>query len=347
MMHAFDHAVILGSVGLAIREGRDMAETAGMETGGSWILGLDTGRSDRERIARRIEHSSSGRVLVRDLADPQLRRWHADAFGAGSSPLPTLFEVNGDSVRAWEGPRMGIALRRVLGPAVTLHVLRDLNVEHVSSEAPWAAASQRSSPLTLSRSRELSGSELSDAVRLAVETPDVKNLAGPSLASPADLAAARPIAFEHVLRGGTRVRAAVFKLSVTRLLAHHLTTSSLSLERSSMARLWRVEGGRSVLVNTSEGGDLQPLPEATEASHPRLSRDGSVVCTAMDLRCVLNLAEAGGGCSAYFYALPETSIAPAPPGGACAGGYQKPSRRCCAAFGRRISSRTGNSNHKL
>jgi hypothetical protein len=176
-------------------------------------------------------------------------------------------------------------------------------------------ANRRSDPRTLSRSRELSGPELAAAVLRASENPDVKNLAGSSLAFPAKLAAARPIAVEHVLRGGTRVRATVFKLSVTRLLAHHFSTGTPLSKPRSTARLWRADGDRSLLVGISDGGQVQPSPEKLGTQHPGGDRGGGEASfTAIDLSCVLNLAQAGGGCSIYFYTLPETSVRPAPPG---------------------------------
>lgn len=344
MMRALRTDVILRIAGCTIEEGWSMTQTAQTRTAdmvateGVLVLGLDAERPGSGRLARHIEHRSSGRVVVRDLADPQLRSWHAGAFGAGSAAAPTLFEVKGGSVRAWEGWRMGLALGRVLGPAVSQRIMRDLKDDGggpPSPERPTSPlATRRPDPRTLSRSRELSGPELASAVLRASENPDVKNLAGRSLSSPAKLAAARPIAFEHVLRGGARVQATVFKLSVTRLLAHHLSTETSHPRPHSTARLWRADGDRSLLAGISDGGQVQPTPENLGTQYPGGDRGVGATCTAIDLSCVLNLAEAGGGCSTFFYTLPETSVRPAPPGGACAGGYRKPSRRCCATFGR-------------
>jgi hypothetical protein len=313
-----------------------MTATLEMETGGVWILGLDAQRPGRDRIARRIERDCAGRVRVRDLAEPQLRRWRANALGTDSPTAPTLFEVTGDSVRAWEGWRMGLALGRVLGPTVTLRVMRDLREDEAlllprrSSLLP--SGTGHGNPRTLWRSRELTGPELGATVARAARNRDVRNLAGEALSSSERLAAARPVAFEHVLRGGTRTQATVFKLSVVRLLVHHLTILPSSPRARSTARLWQTTDERSVLMGISEGGAIQPPPHVAETTRSEDVRDERAFCTSIDLSCVLNLAEAGGGCSTFFYTLPDTCVRPAPLGGACAGGYRKPSRRCCATF---------------
>lgn len=327
------------------------------------VLGFDAGCSACSDLARRIEQRTGDRLALRDLADPEVRRWRSEALGENAPWSPTLLEVGGGGVRAWVGWRMGWALGRLLGPATTLRVMRALrtgavpgnegpNAGSAAGEAyvPVAPAARGPNPLTLVRSREVTGEDLAAIARWAAANVDVRNLAGAALSTAAEISAARPTAFVHTLRNGTTVRAVVYRVSSTRVLAHHLFSEPPGRKAPSLAKLWQIDGARSVLVNASEGGRLwrdpnpqtrsrgiAPLaccpPEGIPAStEPCTYQDR--VCAAINTSCVLGLAEAGAGCLLFFYTLPESALAVGPGYAACAGGYMGPRRSCCAEFRR-------------
>ncbi len=335
-----------------------MLETANTESPQTrrLVLGFDAGCSTCSDLARRIEQRTGDRLAVRDLADPEVRRWRSEALGDNAPWSPTLLEVGGSGVQAWVGWRMGWALGRLLGPTTTLRVMRALR-DGAAGEAyalpdavvPPAPAARGPNPLTLVRSREVTGEDLAAIARRAAANVDVRNLAGAAL-STAEISAARPTAFVHTLRDGCTVRAVVYRVSSTRILAHHLFSAPPGRKAPSLAKLWQIDGSRSVLVSASEGGRLwrdptprtrtrgiTPLawcpPEGIPVStEPCTYRDR--VCAAIDTSCVLGLAEAGAGCLLFFYTLPESALAVGPGYAACAGGYMGPRQSCCAEFRR-------------
>ena len=335
-----------------------MLETANTESPETrrLVLGFDAGCSACSDLARRIEQRTGDRLAVRDLADPEVRRWRSEALGDNAPWSPTLLEVGGSGVRAWVGWRMGWALGRLLGPATTLRVMRALRAgaagraDTLPADAvvPPAPAAKGPNPLTLVRSREVTGEDLAAIARRAAANVDVRNLAGAALSTAAEISAARPTAFVHTLRNGSTVRAVVYRISSTRILAHHLFSEPPGQKAPSLAKLWQIDGARSVLVNASEGGRLwqdpnprprsrgiAPLaccpPDGIPAStEPCTYQDR--VCASINTSCVLGLAEAGAGCLLFFYTLPESALAVGPGYAACAGGYMGPRRSCCAEF---------------
>jgi hypothetical protein len=200
---------------------------------------------------------------------------------------PTLLEVGGSGLRGWVGWRMGWALGRLLGPATTLRVMRALRTG-AAEEAyalpdavvPPAPEPRGPNPLTLVRSREVTGEDLAAVARRTAANVDVRNLAGAALSTAAEISAARPTAFVHTLRDGSTVRAVVYRVSSTRILAHHLFSEPPGRKAPSLAKLWQLDGARSVLINASEGGRLwrETNPRTRAAvSHPSLAarRTGS------------------------------------------------------------------------
>ena len=67
---------------------------------------------------------------LRPLNDPQVEHWRKRAFGEDAPWKPTLIELKGSSVKAWTGPRMGVALGRRLGPVATWRVMQVLGDVH-------------------------------------------------------------------------------------------------------------------------------------------------------------------------------------------------------------------------
>lgn len=88
------------------------------------ILGFDAGCSACSDVAERIQWQVGDKLSVRNLRDPEVMRWREQALGDHAPWTPTLFEINGGTVRAWTGIRMGVRLSRTLGPLTTWRVMQ-------------------------------------------------------------------------------------------------------------------------------------------------------------------------------------------------------------------------------
>ena len=93
--------------------------TSGEPSGRRLVLGFDGGCGACGELARRIEEGVGGRLEVISLDDPRVEKWRGKALGEDAPWVPTLFEIDGDQVRAWTGKRMGLKLGRLLGPAAS------------------------------------------------------------------------------------------------------------------------------------------------------------------------------------------------------------------------------------
>lgn len=90
------------------------------------VLGFDGGCFTCLELARKIDERLGEKLEVQNLRDPQLEGWRKEALGEDAPWAPTLFEVEGERVRAWTGWRLGVVLARFLGPADTWTVMQAL-----------------------------------------------------------------------------------------------------------------------------------------------------------------------------------------------------------------------------
>lgn len=96
------------------------------ETNKMLILGFDAGCGTCSEIAARVAERVGDKLAVRDLNDPKLTNWREQALGKDASWAPTLFEVDGDEVRAWTGRKMALPLSRKLGLGATWQLMQAL-----------------------------------------------------------------------------------------------------------------------------------------------------------------------------------------------------------------------------
>ena len=80
-----------------------------------WVLGFDGGCCICTGLAHKIVELSGGKLTARSLHEQEVQAWRERALGTDTPWLPALFQVNGDCVRAWTGPRMVWQLTRLLG----------------------------------------------------------------------------------------------------------------------------------------------------------------------------------------------------------------------------------------
>ncbi len=174
------------------------------------VLGFDAGCATCSGLAKSIEGRIGGRLEIRSLNDPQMDHWRTEALGKDAPWAPTLVEVNGGSVRAWTGLRMGARLSRALGPVATWRLMQTLGEANADLELADSAAARAFSGLSRGQFlkgvggaavalsvlsgagklpspadaassvdyRELTGSELANAARRVAGRPDVVNLMG-------------------------------------------------------------------------------------------------------------------------------------------------------------------------
>jgi hypothetical protein len=90
------------------------------------VLGFDDQCSYCEDMASKIKERFRERLEIRDLHDPEVEVWRKQALGENPSWAPTLIELDGNSVRAWTGYRMGLALSWRLGPVATWRLTQAL-----------------------------------------------------------------------------------------------------------------------------------------------------------------------------------------------------------------------------
>ncbi len=84
-------------------------QQTGMRPGRRLVLGFDAGCFTCSELARKIEDAVGEKLEVRSLNDPMMDHWRKEVFGEEAPWAPTLIEVEGGTVRAWTGVRMGVA----------------------------------------------------------------------------------------------------------------------------------------------------------------------------------------------------------------------------------------------
>lgn len=82
-----------------------------------WVLALDGTCTACSGVGREVGRLASDTVAIRDLRDPEVAAWRAEASGSGASWTPTLLLFSGDSVKAWTGISMAARLARLIGPS--------------------------------------------------------------------------------------------------------------------------------------------------------------------------------------------------------------------------------------
>lgn len=90
------------------------------------VLGFDGGCSTCSAVAARVKEAVGDRLEIASLRDTQVTEWRKQALGEDAPWAPTLFEIEGQKVRAWTGGRMGLRLSRSLGPIKTWRVAQAL-----------------------------------------------------------------------------------------------------------------------------------------------------------------------------------------------------------------------------
>lgn len=88
------------------------------------ILAFDGSCGQCRQISRLVERACEGKLEVRPLGDPDVRRWREQALGSRAPWAPTLLRVEGDDVRAWVGRAMAVPLVQRLGLRSTIRVVR-------------------------------------------------------------------------------------------------------------------------------------------------------------------------------------------------------------------------------
>ena len=101
------------------------------EVGRRLVLGFDAGCMTCSELAKRIEERVGDRLEIRSLNDPLVHYWREQALGKDAPWAPTLVEVEGSTVKAWTGIRMGARLSRTLGPVTTWRVMQALGEVNV------------------------------------------------------------------------------------------------------------------------------------------------------------------------------------------------------------------------
>lgn len=166
------------------------------------ILGYDAHCSICSRVGERVEAEVKGGVKVLPLQSTLMREYRARAFGVDAPWAPTLVEVDGESVRAWVGWRMGPRLARTIGVARSAQVLSIVGQEQPAlSGARTIASPRRRSVLKYSAGAVLG------ALTLAGLSPQA--LAKSSSVSPGTLLLGANITEPHLsLLGGIDARVA-------------------------------------------------------------------------------------------------------------------------------------------
>lgn len=81
-----------------------------------WVLGFDGGCSTCGRLAQELVALSDGKLTAKSLRSAEVQGWREQALGVKAPWAPTLFAVEGESVRAWTGKGLVARLGRLVGP---------------------------------------------------------------------------------------------------------------------------------------------------------------------------------------------------------------------------------------
>lgn len=88
------------------------------------VLGVDNDCAYCAGMAASIEERFGDRLEIQALDNPQVEEWRKQSLGNNTPWTPTLIEKNGDTVKAWTGYGMGVALTRKLGPVETWRLMQ-------------------------------------------------------------------------------------------------------------------------------------------------------------------------------------------------------------------------------
>lgn len=295
---------------------------------GRLVLGFDAGCLTCTSLARRIEEQLGDRLEVRDLRDPEVARWIEQAMGQDARWAPTLIEVSGGKVKAWTGPRMGLALSRRLGVRNTLRVLRALGATEVPEEvvtpagrgfnraqflkglggaalavsvlsgtdvfARIANAAEWVHPLNRRRvvsSEPLEGDALRKAVAKAAASKDVQNVWSDNPPDQDQIVGAR-----YTYTNGNTVTSVSWVVG-NQLLIYYLPTRAIGKYRSQAMRIEVIPEEAFVLEATSVNGREQAL-DSTGALGTSSSTQRCRRCKRWNWGCVAIWAN---GCAACSY----------------------------------------------
>jgi hypothetical protein len=112
------------------------------------VLGFDAGCMTCSELARRIEEKVGNKIEVLSLNDPLMEHWREEALGEAAPWAPTLVEIEGGSIRAWTGVRLGARLSLALGPLATWRVMQVLGEANADLELADSVAVRAASGLT-------------------------------------------------------------------------------------------------------------------------------------------------------------------------------------------------------
>jgi hypothetical protein len=87
-----------------------------MSSSSRWILGFDASCGRCTEIANMAKSAAGDKLEVIPLMHPEVQEFRTRALGENAPWTPTLIRVDGDVVRAWTGPAMGVRLFMRLGP---------------------------------------------------------------------------------------------------------------------------------------------------------------------------------------------------------------------------------------
>ncbi|GAT68994.1 transcriptional initiation protein Tat [Planomonospora sphaerica] len=97
-----------------------------MSSGIRWILGFDASCGTCSKIAEAAKDAAGERLEVLPLAHQDVQQWRAESLGAEAPWVPALIRVDGNQVRAWTGPAMGLRLLGRLGPRAAVKLFKAL-----------------------------------------------------------------------------------------------------------------------------------------------------------------------------------------------------------------------------
>ena len=291
------------------------------------VLGFDAGCMTCSGLARSIEEAVGDKLEVRDLRDPAVSRWIERSLGQEAQWAPTLVEVSGDKVRAWTGPRLGLALSRRLGVRDTWRIIKALgaNEEPETASVPTergfnrtqflkglggaalamsvlsgtdvfvriANATEWVHPLNRKKvisSKQLEGEVLQKAVARAAASRDVENIWTEGSPAPDQVMGAR-----YTYRDGNTVTLISWIVG-SQLLLYYLPARAIGNYRSQAMRIEVIPEEAYVLEATSVNGKLQPL-ESAEAPGLARSTRGCRRCKRWKWGCVAIWANGCGACA--------------------------------------------------
>lgn len=219
---------------------------------GMLVLGFDAGCGTCSEMARRVEERVGDGLSVRNLNDPELVAWREETLGKDAKWAPTLFEVEGEKVRAWDGWKMGFVLSRRIGLSATWQVMQALgeigaapNIEEspVVEKLPKKAAE---AVVGMSRGQFLKG--------VAGATLAMSVLSGTSsIISPVAAATRNPEASvkRRIITGDelTRVsREAALTRDVRRMAGNKLNTAAKIARSQPQAVMHTLKNGNTLLT---------------------------------------------------------------------------------------------------